>query len=256
MKKILKIVLFAFALFIVIIYLPLKKTGVWDRIRAEKRLESIYKREFKVINTYTKCNGQIWVEAYFEEFPNRIFKTAMKSDFSEMIDSYGIVPVNEYVLHGMEETIADDMESLFPGGYWRFSSASLTFADAAEYDCRLPYEQIVSMCSKNPIEDSALLMIFLPDEKTYGDYEDEYTFFTEKVNSFIAENKMMPIGVSIISVDNEELCEIRELSDEKLIDFDFREIYKDKHRVNAYFCEGLPSSVLSLEQYISARKDY
>lgn len=175
--------------------------------------------------------------------------------------------VNPYLKYGFEtwseiqqkeqktpERIKNDFRSKWEPKYYLDGNKILLLTPIhkikAEYDFSKIFVEI--------LRDGGFIDIYIDSSvDSTKQYEEEYIYFTDKVNEYISENKMVPIYATFYLVDGETLERVRNYY---LSDIDFDSYFQNDVRGNvpemsACFVKTAPAFV-SKEEYTKRRADF
>ena len=196
-----------------------------------------------------------------ENIPECMFEVIIHSDGSGSITDGSYC--NAYANYLMTCILREDLEQFFPSAYIRMESLSMPMDESLDFK-NLPLEKIIEQSNLlykgTPAEGfkSCYLNIYINSETgSTKQYEEEYLYFTDKVNEYISENRMVPIYATFYLVDGETLERVRNYY---LDDLDYDSYFQNDVRGNvpemsACFDTSIQGYMLK-DEYIKLRRDF
>lgn len=170
-----------------------------DKKHVEDILEEYYGGEFVVYETYHK-QGQLFAEAAWGDIPGHVFTVCVNGLTIDY--RYKNEPYIAIIEKGIEDTISVYMQEYYPCAFYRASIMDLEHINKSD-EKNLSYEELLDGATS--ITGCRIYVFIDKDIGTPQKYKEEYTFFTEVVDSFIDQNKIIPITISFYHMDKSEI---------------------------------------------------
>ena len=186
--------------------------------------------------------------------------------FYVYVDSDGNVDssyCNAYAAYLMSCILQEDLEQFFPSVYVRMDRLYMIMDESIDFN-KLPLEKVLDNSNQiyqgSPTKGlhGGFIDIYIDSSvDSTKQYEEEYIYFTDKVNEYISENKMVPIYATFYLVDGETLERVRNYY---LSDIDFDSYFQNDVRGNvpemSVCFDTTISGYISKDEYINARKEF
>lgn len=196
------------SLFVLIGLLGCSKQGSSKETLVKKALKDKYDEDF-IIHEIDNWGSDCKVTASPQKNPEILFQANILSDGTVGNDDY----YRSYAKYLLEGVIEKDIEGLFPDSYIRMREVYIRWEGGEDENFRnMDVEELLdsSFAVDAPGGNGCYLDIFVNKEACENHYEQEYDFFTNKIEEYIKENKMLPITVTIFYVNHEVLSNLRE----------------------------------------------
>lgn len=141
--------------------------------------------------------------------PELVFKASFFSDGTVERDGY----FRAYVGHLMEEILKNDLYRFYPDSFIRVDSVGLNWEGNATQDFReMNLEETLASSSRFEGSYSGCFVdIFInKDVGSRGNYEEEYYYFTNTIDEYIEEKKMIPLKIVFYKTDTETINRLEE----------------------------------------------
>ena len=201
---------------------------------AKKGLKEKYNEDFEVYEI--NGSGLDWSATVSpKNRPDIVFNATFLQDGTVERDEY----YQAYVGNLIELLLRQDLIKFFPDSFIRVDSVGLLWNGNGLQDFRnMSLEEVlINSIEYEGAYSGCFVDIYINKEaNTIGDYEGEYNYFTNTVNKYIDEKKMIPLKVTFYKIDKDTLNKIE---DYFLKDLDEDSEYEkilgiDKYRLGIY----------------------
>ncbi len=139
--------------------------------------------------------------------PEVVFETRMLTDGTEEWDDY----YQRYTAKLMNDILKEDLKQFFPDAYFHSYIYSMQMIDTSMDFREHTLEEIVENSVSEGSYGGLQTQIYVSSQAdTSSDYHEEYQYFTETVNQYIEQKKLIPMTVTYIRVDTNALSRVQE----------------------------------------------
>lgn len=132
---------------------------------------------------------------------NVVFEARVGNGGTTGFDYYG----EEYAEALMEQILREDLKEYFPDAYIQFEGSYLFVED--DYDFRnKSIEEVLQHCDG----DGHLYIYINRDVGSAKEYRKEFSYFTETINEYIENDRMVPLLVTIVLVEPDAIPRIED----------------------------------------------
>lgn len=221
-----------------------------DKRHVEKILKEYYGGEFVVHETYHK-QGQLFAEAAWVDIPGHVFTVCVTETSIDY--RYTNEPFFSIVEKGIEDTIADYMQEYYPGCFYRVSIMDLRYVKNRGTTIN-SYDEILEEATSIT---GCYLLIFVDKEfGTAKQYEEEYMFYTDVVDSLVKQDRMLPVSVGLYQVEENDIGELKKYLEKSDDDNDFYNHIRVYKKISACFKKNMESFVNTYDEYEQLRKKF
>lgn len=219
-----------------------------------KALEKKYGEEFIIHKTF---NYDIDWDAYAspKDLPEVVFEAHINPDGTVAYDQY----CRSYIQYSMNKEIEYELKQFFPDSYCRISQLHAIINVNPQFR-QLSLEELVGALEYRddmPIHGCLLDIYINKDVGSSKDYEGEYTFFTDRVNELIDENKMTEVKVFLYMTDSEKIESVKKYFLQNADYYsDYEELMENTPEVHFNFIKDFENGLVSKDKYIEERKKF
>lgn len=222
------------------------------RVQVEELLEDKYNERFTVfrVDSYSHGGGSYDAYAYPDSNKEIIFSSLVNNEGSPFSDKY----FKAYAEYQAYKVVQEDISQFFPGCYVRVGDIDLFWPDETKSFSNMDLEELIAN-SEIIGEGNVSLDIYIDKNAVNSkDFDKEYEYFTNKIDEYVNEGKMLPIASMFYIIDTDTIDKIENyFKTNTTSKHEYDELILD---VPIYIeCFSTNSGRVTRDQYINDRKE-
>lgn len=189
--------------------------------KVEKGLEKKYNEKF-IIHEIDGNKYDVEAIVSPKSNPQLVFKAKFLPDWSVESDGY----YHAYIAQLMEKKLQEDLKCFFPNSYIRMDKVSMRWGENNLQDFRtMSIEEIMdnSVVYDGPYAGCFLSIYYCKDTESKSDIKGEYNYFTNMIDKYVEEKKMLPLTVTLYQVKPESISRLKDYFSKDLDEDSFYE---------------------------------